>query len=165
MVAQAGQSLTIPTGAAMEELGARLAAACTDRCRIYLQGDLGAGKTTCVRGFLRGVRYTGYVKSPTYTLVETYRIEDVVIHHIDLYRIHSPDELESIGAREYLDDAAIILVEWPERAGGRLPQPDIVIKIETVHPNRQTFITARTDAGEQILKRFTPMLDELVSSK
>ena len=95
-------------------LGADLAAACAEHCVLFLQGDLGTGKTTLVRGFLRALGYPGHVKSPTYTLIESYLVENKNILHIDLYRLERPEELEFLGVREYFNGPSLCLIEWPE---------------------------------------------------
>jgi len=136
----------------MENLGRSLAAASPTGSRIYLQGELGAGKTTWVRGFLRGLDHKGNVKSPTYTLVESYQLHGQSIHHLDLYRINDPDELEAIGLREYLDGSGICLVEWPERAEDRLPEPDLLIRIEIAGRGREVTLTACSTTGTRILQ-------------
>jgi len=94
---------------------------------VFLQGELGAGKTTLVRGILRALGYDGAVKSPTYTLLEPYELADRMVFHFDLYRIGDSEELDFIGMDELLDAPAIKLIEWPERAEDRLPRPDIDI--------------------------------------
>src|SRR5579863_7253640 len=115
----------ITTPSEMEQLGAQLAKACPSKIIIFLEGPLGAGKTTLTRGFLRGLGYTGSVKSPTYTLVEPYQINNQRVFHFDLYRVVDPRELEFIGIREYFSEEAICIIEWPERARAFLPTPDL----------------------------------------
>ena len=96
---------------------------------IWLRGELGAGKTTLVRGFLRALGHQGAVKSPTYTLLEPYALGNTRVLHFDFYRIVDARELAYIGIDELLAEAAVKLVEWPERAGGKFPQPDIDVRL------------------------------------
>ncbi len=113
-----------------ENFGARLAAARppgNSFAVIYLNGDLGAGKTTFARGFLHGCGVTGPVKSPTYTLVEVYETPTVSIVHLDLYRLLDPEELEPLGLRELARPGYLWLIEWPDRGTGRLPFPDLSV--------------------------------------
>lgn len=118
---------SIATEADMLRFGQALAKACKKGVWIYLIGDLGAGKTTLVRGFLQGLGYTERVKSPTYTLVEPYTIDNTSVYHFDLYRIHTPLELQHLGLEEYFTQSAICLVEWADRFLPYLPPPDIGI--------------------------------------
>lgn len=113
----------------LQQYGEQLAARLTAPSVVYLRGELGAGKTTLVRGILRGLGYHGKVKSPTYTLVESYQLKSQTVYHFDLYRLNDPEELEHMGFRDYLQDAAIILIEWPEKAEGFLPPLDLEITI------------------------------------
>lgn len=135
----------------MQDLGGALAQACESSTRIYLEGNLGAGKTTLARGFLRGLGYTGSVKSPTYGLIESYNIDSRVINHLDLYRLSDPEELEFIGLRDLLDDDAILLVEWPEQGRGILPEPDLAIEIQHTPNGRSVDLQAHTEQGNTIL--------------
>jgi len=118
---QAMNSLGIGIAATIKQLDAPLV--------MFLCGDLGAGKTTLSRGILRGLGHIGAVKSPTYTLVEPYDPEIGRVYHFDLYRLDDPEELEHIGFRDYLAEARLCLLEWPEHGQGFLPQPDLTVKI------------------------------------
>ncbi len=140
--------------AAMLALGEQLAKQLLPGALVYLHGELGAGKTTLVRGLLRGFDYQGIVKSPTYTLVETYEPAHQLIHHFDLYRLAHPEELEYLGLRDYLTEQAICLIEWPERAAGWLPQPVVYCTIEVpgTGEGRQLTLRASTPAGMQIIE-------------
>ena len=137
--------------AAQEALGARLAAACDGPVLIFLQGDLGAGKTTLTRGFLRGLGHQGAVKSPTYTLVEPYRVGGRRVYHLDLYRVADPGELEYLGLREMLEEDAVLLIEWAERGEGWLPQPDLRVNIRHASNGRGLRLSVATPTGERIL--------------
>lgn len=135
------KTVFVPHSTAMEKLGAELADACSAGNKvIFLHGDLGAGKTTLVRGFLRAMGYQGKVKSPTYTLVESYVINNLTIHHFDLYRLHAPEELENIGIRDYLSNNNICLIEWPEKAQFNLPVPQFSCYIDILTEGRHVTI-------------------------
>jgi tRNA threonylcarbamoyladenosine biosynthesis protein TsaE len=110
---------------------------------IWLQGQLGAGKTTWVRGLLRGMGYDGPVKSPTYTFVESYSFGRHVVHHFDLYRLADPEELEFLGWRDYLSPNALCLIEWPERAEVLLPAPQVTCKIDLLQKGRRLRLEER----------------------
>lgn len=120
----------IDTAEEMMELGGRIASKVAPPFCIHLTGQIGAGKTTFARGFLKAMGIDGPVKSPTFTLVETYSKEDIKVNHFDLFRIDSTRELEFIGFDDYLHDKSILLIEWPESVCGDLPAPDLTIKIE-----------------------------------
>ena len=112
-----------------EAFGAELFKSVPSKCLLFLYGDLGAGKTTLVRGFLRAAGYTGVVKSPTYTLVEEYTVGARKLFHFDLYRVVDPEELEWIGIRDYLEQDCVCFIEWPDKGKGFLPEPDSVITL------------------------------------
>ncbi|CAA6810525.1 MAG: TsaE protein, required for threonylcarbamoyladenosine t(6)A37 formation in tRNA [uncultured Thiotrichaceae bacterium] len=123
----------------MLAFGAALARNLPDNkgCVITLQGDLGAGKTTLVRGFLQSLGHPGVVKSPTYTLVEPYHLNGRDIYHFDLYRLGEPDELEYIGFRDYFSPTSVCLLEWPERGENYLPTADIRLIISISDTSRK----------------------------
>jgi tRNA threonylcarbamoyladenosine biosynthesis protein TsaE len=118
-------NLYLPDEAATQSLGTFLAASAPRSGWLALHGDLGTGKTTLVRAFLRSLGYAGRVVSPTYTLVETYELDGRRVAHYDLYRLSDPEELEWMGAREDFGDDTLCLVEWPQRGEGILPTPDL----------------------------------------
>ena len=120
---------------------------------VYLHGDLGAGKTTFVRGFLHGLGHIGKVKSPTYTLVEPYVIAHNSIFHFDLYRFIDEEEWESAGFRDYFNSSAICFVEWPEKAENLLPTPDINIYLQPNNEGRILQLTAHSDLGKRVLQK------------
>ena len=168
---------------AMTELGAQLARFAMKGSIFYLDGDLGAGKTTLVRGFLRSLGYQGAVKSPTFTVVEPYNLDNnklydynelyddlkpdgndqliaqtepdqhLKIYHFDLYRLEDPEELEYMGIRDYLDGQAIALIEWPEKGYGVLPKADVLIKITHQKQGRGVELLSQSDNGAIIVSK------------
>lgn len=151
--------ITVPDPESMEAWGASLAKSLLslglDECLITLSGPLGAGKTTFIRGFMRGMGYFGSVKSPTYTWVEPYVLETGKVHHFDLYRLNHPAELESIGFRDYID-RAYCLIEWPEKGQGYLPPVDIQLQIAPVGDLlvRQLSIIKNSHRGEDVVVKW-----------
>jgi tRNA threonylcarbamoyladenosine biosynthesis protein TsaE len=137
----------------METFGGRLAQATTQGGVIFLQGELGAGKTTLVRGFVRALGYAGRVKSPTYTLLESYSLEGVNLYHLDLYRLADAEELEWIGIRDLLEDADLCLIEWPDRGLGVLPPADFEIQIEYRGEGRVLQLLPTSDRGRDIVRQ------------
>jgi tRNA threonylcarbamoyladenosine biosynthesis protein TsaE len=140
------------TPESLEALGTRIARHAHAPLTIFLRGQLGAGKTTFARGFIRGCGHTGgAVKSPTFTLVEPYSGPQGVIYHFDLFRIDDPEELELAGLRDYFDSESIRLVEWPERARDRLGSPDLLADIKVTPAGRHVSVTASTPRGTELL--------------
>ncbi|HKI73563.1 MAG TPA: tRNA (adenosine(37)-N6)-threonylcarbamoyltransferase complex ATPase subunit type 1 TsaE [Pseudomonadales bacterium] len=135
------------------DMAMRLARGLDGYGRIYLSGELGAGKTTFCRGILRGLGHTGAVKSPTFTLVEPYAVNGVQVFHFDLYRLGDPNELEYIGVDDYFSSRCIILVEWPERAADYLPDADLQVHLEVSDTGRRLSIRASSDHGEDIVRQ------------
>lgn len=137
-------------------LAARIAAHTPAGTVIFLDGDLGTGKTTLVRGFVQSLGFAGNVKSPTYTLVEPYLINHQQIYHFDLYRLASPDELEYAGGRDYFDGQSICLIEWPEQAEGYLPEADLLCQLsyknQAGSQGRNCVLSANTLKGQEILQ-------------
>lgn len=129
------------------ELGQHLAKALTAPIVVYLSGDLGAGKTTLSRGLLRGLGHQGSVKSPTYTIVEPYELQPLPVYHFDLYRLGDPTELEYLGLRDYLNQGALLIFEWPERGGEHIPDADLVVHLAPTETGRLVQISARSDRG------------------
>lgn len=112
-----------------EAFGAALWKSLPSKCVLFLYGDLGAGKTTLVRGLLRAGGHLGTVKSPTYTLVEEYKLVARSVYHFDLYRLKDPEELEWLGMSDYLNQDALCCIEWPEMGEGYLPSADVEVKL------------------------------------
>lgn len=146
--------ISIDTPDGMLGLAARIAAYIPAQAFIiFLQGDLGVGKTTLVRGLIQARGHHGGVKSPTYTLVEPYDLPSGRIAHFDLYRIADPQELDFIGLRDYLQDYPLCLFEWPEKARGMLPVADISISICYSGTGRSLQLEAGSLAGEVLLAK------------
>lgn len=139
------------TVAAGQRLGRQLG----DGAVVWLEGDLGAGKTTLSRGILQGCGHRGTVKSPTYTLVEPYELPDLNVFHFDLYRLHDPEELEFMGFRDYLQPSALLLIEWPERGDDWVPAPDLKLTLTTRGQGRELRLQACSTRGESLLAAIT----------
>ena len=136
-----------PDAAATGRRGEALAAGVRPGRVLHLRGELGSGKTTLVRGLLRGLGYAGRVKSPTYTLVEPYTLSKLHLYHFDFYRFKDRSEWLSSGFREYFSGDALCVVEWPERAGGLLPLPDLDLHLQFAGEARRATLEGRTPAG------------------
>ena len=149
------RQVQLAAAADMEALGGALAKAGEGLggVRIYLRGDLGTGKTTLVRGFLRAAGHSGHVRSPTYTLIEPYPLPKGDIFHLDLYRLAAAEELEYLGLRDLEQPDISLLVEWPQLGHGVLPAPDLEIVLEYDGPARRAQLQSCSAKGDQVLQR------------
>lgn len=145
---------------AMEALGAAVGDALEGRGVVYLQGDLGAGKTTLSRGLIRGRGHQGPVKSPTFTLVEPYELVSGAIYHFDLYRLLDPEELEFLGVRDYFVPDSLCLIEWPDKGEGVLPSADLTITISPMGKGRRLLVAGLTAHGERACQRLNNKQDD-----
>lgn len=161
MILSAGEIHAGDEGA-MVALGGDLARAIEAPMLVYLQGELGMGKTTLARGVVRALGHKGAVKSPTYTLVEPYELGDITLYHFDLYRLGDPEELEYMGIRDYFVERSIALVEWPDCGRGYLPPPDLVIRIERQGDGRTLSVEAHSQRGVECLRRL-PLEPEIIT--
>ena len=143
----------LPDPAATEALAAALARTRPERALVFLEGELGAGKSTLARAWLRALGVTGAIKSPTYTLVERYPIPGGEAAHLDLYRLAAAAELDFLGLDELAAEATLWLVEWPERGGGGLPAPDLRVRLVTEGAGRRIRLEPGSEAGRAWLAR------------
>jgi tRNA threonylcarbamoyladenosine biosynthesis protein TsaE len=141
----------LPDESATEAFGAALAKTLSPGLVVYLEGDLGAGKTTLSRALIRALGHTGPVKSPTYALVEVYVISSLYLYHFDFYRFESPEEFLDAGFDEYFNDASVCLVEWPERAQGCVPSPDLQLRLHHARVGRLLEAVANSPKGQACL--------------
>lgn len=148
----AGDSATL-------KFGEKLAICLHPGLTIHLTGNLGAGKTTLTRGILHGLGYPHAVKSPTYNLVEIYKISGVYLYHFDFYRFNDHLEWEEAGFRDYFNSDSICVVEWPEKAGDLLPEPDLQLTLHILDTGRTIELRACTEAGKQCLKHWKNQTD------
>ena len=146
---------TLPDADATVAAGARLAGGLRAGMVLTLSGELGAGKTTLVRGALRGLGWRGPVKSPTYTLVEHYIVSSLYFYHFDLYRLGESDEWETTGFSDYFRPDAICAIEWPERVAPYLQLPDVSLRLSLAGSGRELALSAHTPAGEACLSALT----------
>ncbi|MUH72852.1 tRNA (adenosine(37)-N6)-threonylcarbamoyltransferase complex ATPase subunit type 1 TsaE [Psychrosphaera haliotis] len=130
-------------------MGNHIAQSLSQGMTIFLHGDLGAGKTTLSRGIIQGLGHNGRVKSPTYTLVEPYELENISAYHFDLYRLADPEELEFMGFRDYFNDKALCLIEWPEKGQAFLPKADLELYLTYADEQREIRFQALSEIGEQ----------------
>jgi tRNA threonylcarbamoyladenosine biosynthesis protein TsaE len=148
-------SVRLPDEAATQRLGRLLAPLLQPGMVVWLNGDLGAGKTTLTRALLRGLGYAGLVKSPTYTLVEVYVVSSLYFYHFDFYRFNEPEEFDDAGLGDYFRSDAVCLVEWPEKAAGFVPAADLALDFRfadaSPEAGRDVDLVAHGEAGHQCL--------------
>lgn len=125
---------------------------------VYLEGELGAGKSSLARGFLRALGAVGAVRSPTYTLLEPYALDDLTVLHMDLYRLVDPEELHQLGLSDYPPDNSLWLVEWPQRGAGVLPAPEVVIQLAADGEGRTALVEFRGREAGGLAASFTKEL-------
>lgn len=127
---------------------------------IFLEGDLGAGKTTLTRGIVQELGFDGAVKSPTFTLVEEYDFNKFKLFHFDLYRLNDPEELEFMGIRDYFSENSIRLIEWPSHGGDYIPNPDVVIRLEYIAVSRKITIKVLTERVKNSFAKLETMVPD-----
>ena len=156
--------ITLVDEAATLALGAQLAAHLSPGLLIALDGDLGAGKTTLVRGLLRALGDEGPVKSPTYTLVEVHAVSGLNLYHFDFYRFNQPEEFLDAGLEEYFTQHNVCLVEWPGQAAPYLPGADLEIRLDLSGDGRSASLFAHSEKGRQCLIGLNPSQSSAVNS-
>lgn len=145
------ESIFLPDEVATLALGSEWAGCVCAPLVIYLEGDLGVGKTTFVRGLLRALGHQGAVKSPTYAIVESYRLPELTINHFDLYRFRTPEEWEDAGLNEFFSGSDVNLIEWAQLGGAFVPAPDLVMTFSMQNEGRQYTVTAHSVYGKRSL--------------
>jgi tRNA threonylcarbamoyladenosine biosynthesis protein TsaE len=153
------ESIILADAAATEAAGSDLAGLINERSPeflcICLEGELGAGKTTFARGFMRGFGHTGRVPSPTYTLVEPYQCGAYTVCHMDLYRLQDGAELEYLGISEMTGPGHILLIEWPSKAADSIPNKDLQVNLDVCSAGRSLTLQAATPLGEILATAFS----------
>jgi len=152
----ADETATIAIGSGVAEVVK--SAAAQQALVVYLNGDLGAGKTTLTRGFVRGMGHVGNVKSPTYTLVEPYELGEWRVFHFDLYRLADAEELEYMGIRDYFNNDCCCFIEWPEKGTGLLAKADLIINIAYQDEQRVIKLQAETIHGEHVITELAQII-------
>ena len=140
----------VPDEAASAALAGCFASLLEPPCVIYLRGDLGAGKTLFTRAYIHALGFEGYVKSPSYGLLETYDLKGQTVLHLDLYRIEDPEELEFLAIRDLYGSNTVLMVEWPDRGGHFLPAPDLVLEFDETDESRFIHCKPFTPRGRNL---------------
>lgn len=157
-------TLTAASPEEMDALGQNLGRALQAGVVVYLQGELGAGKTTLVRGVLKGLGHVGPVRSPTYTLVEGYDLPGHMLYHLDLYRIRGFAELEYLGIRDLDHPDLWVFVEWPERGDGSLPAADVTLRLEMQDPGRVLHADAASERGRALVTAWLAQINKALAT-
>lgn len=152
MTGGASVSRFLPDEEATLNLGASWAKPLAAPLVVYLLGDLGAGKTTFVRGLLRGLGHAGAVKSPTYAIVESYPLDHLTLHHFDLYRFSTPEEWEDAGLDDLFEPESVCLIEWPQQGGESVPPADLTVALVHGENGRNCILSAHTPKGQKSLE-------------
>lgn len=147
--------IDLPTSSASALFAGRLAACLTSPLIITFRGEIGAGKTTLIRAMLRALGVASAIKSPTFSLVESYQTTQFYVHHFDLYRISDESELEYIGFRDYFADDAVCCIEWPERVSNGIGRVDVDFSLRMKGRGREVHGHALSDEGVAILKNLS----------
>ncbi|WDR80458.1 tRNA (adenosine(37)-N6)-threonylcarbamoyltransferase complex ATPase subunit type 1 TsaE [Candidatus Purcelliella pentastirinorum] len=135
-------------------LGEKLSNTCfKKKVLIYLNGEIGTGKTTLIRAFIKQMGYNKFIKSPTYTIIEKYNIKNIILLHIDLYRINNIHELEILGLKEYIEESSICLIEWPKNNIKYIKKPDININLSYIDNHREAKIKYKSIRGKKIINK------------
>jgi tRNA threonylcarbamoyladenosine biosynthesis protein TsaE len=148
--------IELPDARATEALGAALARAYpgpADGAVVHLRGELGSGKTTCARSLLHALGITARVRSPTYTLVDTYGVGGLTCVHIDLYRLQTWSEVDELGLRDLSGPGNLMLIEWPEKGGSAVPPADIDLQLTYAGEARTALVMGRTEFGARWLSK------------
>lgn len=149
-------TLDLPDAAATGRIGEALAGCVTPGIVVWLEGELGAGKTTLVRALLRALGHHGAVKSPTYALVELYKLSRLCFYHFDFYRFNEPKEYVDAGLAEYFDDKAACFIEWPAKAGDYAPRPDLRLRFSFHGDGRRLLVEACSPRGQACAAAVNP---------
>jgi len=148
----------LPDEAATQSVGEKLAPALKPGMVVFLEGDLGVGKTTLSRALIRALGHAGPVKSPTYSLVEVYVISSLYLYHFDFYRFESPEEFLDAGFDEYFNDASVCLVEWPDKGHGALPAADLVIRLAAEGDGRSFAAVGVSASGQRAVTEWQQLV-------
>jgi tRNA threonylcarbamoyladenosine biosynthesis protein TsaE len=150
----ASLDFALPDSGITERLGAALAhafCASSTGAVVYLRGELGSGKTTCARSLLHALGVTATVRSPTYTLVDTYSTPELSLVHVDLYRLRSSAEVEELGLRDLTGPNSLMLIEWPEQGGAAVPPADVDLQLRYAGESRVASLRAVSEVGSRWL--------------